>query len=563
MFARNASISNEDTSNHINLNSDEFFDALNKNDVEKVKSFFMDPGFKVWQLKDENNYTALHFSVLKNNYELTLFIIDELKKRIGMSNIQTLENFINSKNKEGITPLHYAVSNGNIEILQLLKKFGANLDAVTNTGKNIMHIAAGSNQPSMLIYLLLNEAQDISSVDENGSTPLHWACYYGGEEAVNYLLSLKVDINAQDKEKYTPLHLAVSHNTIGIVKLLLHNGADKNILNKYNELPLDIAKKKNYQEIVNILTNKDYNPLCTLESPNEYIQPSDIYKKIIFLMIIIPEGIIIVLVLPFLESAVYYIISAIFFLLCLLSYIILLGKDPGYQKNYQLLNECGGESDNKPLKKLVENGSDLKVYCPTCFILRGENKKHCFICNKCVLEMNHHCFWINKCIGKKNWIFYIIFIFCAFSYSNYSLFICLNLMLDDVNIPYKMKFLPDGFYLGIDRGLRVLGAGIVAIFSGIITFPLFFLFMIEIFKSFGLLGKKKNINLIDLDNNKIKEDEKIEHVEMQSHAEPLIEKDSMINEEGNNSINDDGKKSKISIPNENFPIVENRPSNTE
>ena len=135
MFARNASISNEDTSNHINLNSDEFFDALNKNDVEKVKLFFMDPGFKVWQLKDENNYTALHFSVLKNNYELTLFIIDELKKRIGMSNIQTLENFINSKNKEGITPLHYAVSNGNIEILQLLKKFGANLDAVTNTEK--------------------------------------------------------------------------------------------------------------------------------------------------------------------------------------------------------------------------------------------------------------------------------------------------------------------------------------------------------------------------------------------------------------------------------------------
>ena len=159
-----------------------------------------------------------------------------------MSSNQTLENFINAKNKEGFTALHYAVSNGNIKIVQLLKKFGANLEAVTNNGKNIMHLAAESNQPTMLIYLLLNEAQDISSVDENGSTPLHWACYYGAEESVNYLLSLNVDINAQDKEKFTPLHLSVSNNSLKIVRLLLQKGADKNIVNNYNELPIDIAR---------------------------------------------------------------------------------------------------------------------------------------------------------------------------------------------------------------------------------------------------------------------------------------------------------------------------------
>ena len=563
MFARNASMSNEDSSNHFNLNSDEFFDALNKNDENKVKSFFMDPSFKVWHLKDENNYTALHFSVLKSNYDLTVFIIDELKKRIGMSSNQTLENFINAKNKEGFTALHYAVSNGNIKIVQLLKKFGANLEAVTNNGKNIMHLAAESNQPTMLIYLLLNEAQDISSVDENGSTPLHWACYYGAEESVNYLLSLNVDINAQDKEKFTPLHLAVSHNTINIVRLLLQKGADKNILNKYNELPIDIARKNNYTKIVNILTVKDYNPLCTLEMPTEYIRPSDIYKKIIFLMIIIPEVIIIILVLPFLESAAYYIISAILFLFSLLSYILLFWKEPGYQKNYQLINECGGEADNKPLKRLLENESDLKAYCPTCFVLRGDDKKHCFICNKCVLEMSHHCFWLNKCIGKKNKIFYIIFIFFTFIYSIYSFFICLNLILDDVNIPYKMKFLPDGFYLGIDRGFRVLGAGIVVLFSLILCFPLFFLFMIEIFKCFGLFKKKKNIDLIDDENIKINDDkdiindDKSENLEMQNKAlEPLIENQNNIQEE----VGEGERKQKIKIPEQKFPLLEDRPS---
>ena len=557
MFARNNSIAQESPSNNLNLNSFEFFDAINKGDIEKVRTFFYDPNFKIWQIKDENNFTPLHYSVLNNNYDLTILIIDQLKKGIGMSSTQKLENFLNEKNKEGITALHYAVTNGNIKIVQLLKKLGANLDAVTNTGKNIMHIASGSNQPSMLIYLLLNEAQDISSVDENGSTPLHWACYYSAEESVNYLLSLNVDINAQDKENFTPLHLAVSNNSINIVRLLLQKGADKKLMNNYNELPIDIARKKNYIQIVNILSVKEFNPLCTLEMPTEHIKPTNHFKKIIFLMIIIPEIIILFLILPFV-SLVLSILNVVTFGLCLLSYILLLGKEPGYQKNKELLVECGGEGDNKPLKKLLEKGSDLKAYCPTCYVLKGENKKHCFICERCVLEMSHHCFWLNKCIGKKNKIFYILFVFFALLYAFYSFFICLILVSSKVNKPSKKSIIPDWFYLNIDKGLIVLGDNIVLLFSLITTFPLFFLFMIEMFKLCGLLGKKKKkeLNLI-VDDKLIKNNEG-GNLELQHKAdEPLI------NDEEDNSINNDNRDSKIKIPKENFPLVDGRPSEVD
>ena len=557
MFTRTASISKESPSNNLDLNSFEFFDALSKGDIEKVRTFFYDPNFKIWQIKDENNFTPLHYSVLNNNYDLTILIIDQLKKGIGMSSTQKLENFLNEKNKEGITALHYAVTNGNIKIVQLLKKLGANLDAVTNTGKNIMHIASGSNQPSMLIYLLLNEAQDISSVDENGSTPLHWACYYSAEESVNYLLSLNVDINAQDKENFTPLHLAVSNNSINIVRLLLQKGADKKLMNNYNELPIDIARKKNYIQIVNILSVKEFNPLCTLEMPTEHIKPTNHFKKIIFLMIIIPEIIILFLILPFV-SLVLSILNVVTFGLCLLSYILLLGKEPGYQKNKELLVECGGEGDNKPLKKLLEKGSDLKAYCPTCYVLKGENKKHCFICERCVLEMSHHCFWLNKCIGKKNKIFYILFVFFALLYAFYSFFICLILVSSKVNKPSKKSIIPDWFYLNIDKGLIVLGDNIVLLFSFITTFPLFFLFMIEMFKLCGLLGKKKKkkLNLI-VDDKLIKNNEG-GNLELQHKAdEPLI------NDEEDNSINNDNRDSKIKIPKENFPLVDGRSSEVD
>ena len=90
-----------------------------------------------------------------------------------------------------------------------------------------MHMAAEGNQPSMLIYLLTEEHLSAQSVDENGSTPLHWACYFGAEEAVDFLLNLKVDINEQDKEKLTPLHLATNEGRENIVLKLLQKNAEK------------------------------------------------------------------------------------------------------------------------------------------------------------------------------------------------------------------------------------------------------------------------------------------------------------------------------------------------
>ena len=549
MFSRISSVHHAlNQTKDLSLNSYEFFEAIKGGEIEKCRQFFYNPNIKAWELKDENNYTALHFSAFKNNYDLTLLILEEIKKGLGINSSKKLSEFINAKNKEGITALHYSVINGNIAIFKLLKKYGANLEAVTNTGKNIVHIAAESNQPSMMIYLYLNEAQDISSVDENGSTPLHWACYYKAEECVNYLLHLNADINAQDKENFTPLNIAVSNNKVSLVKLLLRKGADKKIANKYNQLPIDIAKKKHYAKIMKILTS-GYNPLCSTEIPDTYVKPTDAYKRVILLMLIICEIIIFILVLPFLDSLAFYILNFIFFGLGLVSYFILLWSEPGYQKNKELVRDCGGEDNYKCLKKLVEDGEDLKKYCPVCYVLKANNIKHCFICNKCVKDLSHHCFWFNKCIGKKNRIIYIIFLVCTFLHCIYTIFICSNLIFDTVNIPYE-RFLPTWIYLGIDRGFRVLGANIVSIISVISSYPIFFMFMVEMFKLCGLLGKKNK----DFEN--LQKEEKIEtlltdeskSIEMQNQRHDSLWSDRDPEE------NEDEEKNKINIPNKNFPI---------
>ena len=209
MFSRTSNLDPSTKLTNPNLKTEEFFQFIQQRNTDKIVEYFSNPEYKVWQLKDENGYTILHKAVFNGDIEITTLIINEVKKRLGMGSKETLPKFINEKTNEGFTSLHYASYKGNIPLLQLLIKSGASVDAVTNLGKNVMHMAAEGNQPSMMIYLITKEHQSSQSVDENGSTPLHWACYAGAEESVNFLLNLDANIDAQDKEKLTPLHLAV------------------------------------------------------------------------------------------------------------------------------------------------------------------------------------------------------------------------------------------------------------------------------------------------------------------------------------------------------------------
>jgi palmitoyltransferase len=575
MFTRASFSEIQTKSFNQNIKPSEFFDYIQQKNHDKIKEYFSNPDYKVWLLKDENGYTMLHKSVFNNDIETTEIIIKEAKRRLGMGKGDALAKFINDKNNDGLTALHFAANKGNIPLLKLLIDNGANVDAVTNLGKNVMHMAAEGNQPSMLIYLITEEHQSSQSVDESGSTPLHWACYAGAEEAVNFLLNLNVDINEQDKEKLTPLHLATNEGRENIVLKLLQKNADKNIPNNKGELPIDLARKKNHKRIEQILGEDDFNPLCSLELPKYYIQPKDIYKKIIILMIVIPEVVIYFFILPYLYGYHQSLINVPAFIFTLLFYFIFIGVDPGYRKNTEMEEKANGKY---PLILKVNDGVDVRNYCPKCFVQKSYNITHCFICDKCVVDMSHHCFWINKCIARKNRGLYITFIVFALIYANHALFICLELLWDDVNLPYDHKLIH--LYLFEKyKGFRVLGASVAGVFSLIVGLPLWFLILIESLKACGLFGKKKNtienqLQEIILNTNEKNPDTLMTStmVELQEEKKEFLideeednEKDLLLNGDDNNinintvAINDE-EPEKTTL---NSNILEDKKENNE
>ena len=501
MFSKSGSSFHKESIPLNTVSEEHFFECVREEKEEDLRNYFRDPSYKVWLLKEENDYTALHRAVFNNSEKIVSLIIEELKKRIGFESKMALSNFINEKTNEGITALHYAAYKGNITIAKLLIENGGVVEMVTNRGKNVMHLAAEGNQPSIMYYFIAYQAQDIISIDDYGSTPLHWACYAGAEEAVLFLLSLKANIDAKDKEGITPLNLAVQSKREKIVKLLLQRGADKTIDNNRHETPLDVAVKKNYFEMINLLKDKDYNPLCTLETPIEYVKPDNIYKKFIFFIFIVPEIVLLFGVLPYLDTS-EIIVNTVFFVFAFLSYIFLLAKEPGEMKNEELLRDANGEN---PLKTLIDKNQELKMYCPFCYVRKTGKGKHCFICNKCIEGFDHHCFWINKCIGRKNVCAYFTFLFLSFIYVFTSIYVSVMCINNDVYIPPDRWIWDDIAIARDNMGLKVLCVGFVLIVAVFLSFPLFFLIMIQVLTWLKVIRKKETIEEVDKKNKEKKE----------------------------------------------------------
>jgi palmitoyltransferase ZDHHC13/17 len=115
---------------------------------------------------------------------------------------------LRSIGEEGFTALHFAAFYGNIQLIELLLKHGANMYALNHQGIDMMHVSAQGDQPCSLNYFRLR-GLDVNSRDRKQGTPLHWAAFSGSELALSYLLAWDADVEAKDSKGLTALHLAV------------------------------------------------------------------------------------------------------------------------------------------------------------------------------------------------------------------------------------------------------------------------------------------------------------------------------------------------------------------
>ncbi|CXI44126.1 acyl-CoA-binding protein, putative [Plasmodium berghei] len=83
--------------------------------------------------------------------------------------IKAHPDLINAKNRDGLTPLHYACDRGFLDIVKFLIKAGANINEEDSLGDSVLHIAAYSGKME-IIKFLINAGVNIHKKNAEGLT---------------------------------------------------------------------------------------------------------------------------------------------------------------------------------------------------------------------------------------------------------------------------------------------------------------------------------------------------------------------------------------------------------
>ena len=133
---------------------------------------------------------------------------------------------INALNAEGLSPLHLAVIEGNIEVTNLLISEGANIEIKDSKWGSSPLLYACQNGRTKLVQMLLQNGANINSKSYDGSTAIHFAAQSGKTDLVIFLQQMGFDINSQNDSQQTPLMFAIMADDINAVTLLISLGAD-------------------------------------------------------------------------------------------------------------------------------------------------------------------------------------------------------------------------------------------------------------------------------------------------------------------------------------------------
>lgn len=157
---------------------------------------------------------------------------------------------VNAKNNSGTRPLELAVIQKQAEIVKLLIKAGADVDARAKIFTPIMHAVFDRNIE--IVKLLIEAGADVNAKTDSSEelTPLMCAVMASSSEIVTLLIEAGANVNICSNES-TALTMAVEKPAI--VKLLIEAGADVNFSDGVGRTPLTYAQSKDSAEVIDLL----------------------------------------------------------------------------------------------------------------------------------------------------------------------------------------------------------------------------------------------------------------------------------------------------------------------
>lgn len=228
--------------------------AVRLGDVEKAKEILKDKSKRVFLGK--RNETLLMLAVESMNAEMVELLLSTGNHDLNMINsagtspvmraaatnqVMVLNSLISSgalinrADKDGMTPLHYAVLGDGLAATALLIKHKAPVNAQMDNGMRPVSLAAA--QGNLKIFSALAEAgAELRYLDKEGRSLLHVAAFGDNADLINEIIRHKnsPEVDSVSSSGMTPLMVAVQLQKFHAVRTLLKNGASVKAMNTKN-----------------------------------------------------------------------------------------------------------------------------------------------------------------------------------------------------------------------------------------------------------------------------------------------------------------------------------------
>jgi len=172
--------------------------------------------------------TALHWAAYQDDLEIAGLLVG-----VGAN--------VKAANRYGVTPLSLACTNGNDAMVELLLKAGADPNSPLPGGEMPLMTAARTGALASVKALLARGAAVDSKDEGRGQTALMWAAAEGHARVVQELIGAGADFRTRLPSGFTPLLFAVREGRLDVVRVLLEAGADVN-----ETVPVDGPRRRGY-----------------------------------------------------------------------------------------------------------------------------------------------------------------------------------------------------------------------------------------------------------------------------------------------------------------------------
>ncbi|KAL7297970.1 hypothetical protein TKK_0008983 [Trichogramma kaykai] len=207
-------------------------------------------------LADEEGLTPTHVVCKRNNDDE----LAELFFEINDDNQQIVQ--VNTQDKLGWTPLHYALANNGKNSIRALLRRGVSPNLVNAEGSTPLHIVNKRGKNSLVLAKILFEMCEnrrqlvqVNVQDNLGNTPLHLSEAALNDDVSKLLLRKDADPNVVNKEGLTPLHIICdeSHD-FGLAKTFFKINDDRKQLVQVNAKD-NLGRTSLQLAVANLLTD--------------------------------------------------------------------------------------------------------------------------------------------------------------------------------------------------------------------------------------------------------------------------------------------------------------------